>query len=47
MPTSGFSGNIWFSIPNSRGGNGHLPTLRTGVRSLTILYQVHKQRQLI
>jgi len=43
ISTSGFSRNIWFLIPISR-GNPVLPLLRTLMRSLTILYQVPQTR---
>ena len=40
LPTSGFSRNIWFVIPISRGEMPLLPPLRTPMPSLTSLYQV-------
>ena len=44
MPTSGFSRNVWFLIPISRGEMPVLPLLPTPMRSMTILYQVPQTR---
>jgi len=44
MPTSVFFQKYLVLIRISRGENGHLPPLRTPMRSLTILYQVSQTR---
>jgi len=47
MPTSVFSGNIWFLIPISREENGHLPTCERPCDHWLFYIRFHKQRQLI
>jgi len=47
MPTSGFSRNIWFLIPISRGETGLCPPCKRPCDHWLFYVRFHKQGQLI